>query len=678
MKRPLFTVGCSFLTGMAVALFLPQNCLLPAMGLLPLLAGAALWLARSRRMAVVLLSLAAAAGEWFLFCQLQEPLPAAGPVEFRGYVVTSSLTDAGEASYDVRGTLALPEGERRARLRLYTSQVERQFGGGDGVAASVTLFAREDPAEERYLRGDGLDAAAFAIHMESAEVHGGFLQGVAAYRQQIRDGLEEILPPQQAAGVMAMATGDREGMDPAAEDALARSGLIHLAAVSGMHLSVLAGIFLRLAGPRAARSKWVLFLALGMMVAFSALAFFTGSVLRSAVMTAVYLLAGVLGRSHDAKSAMGLSALLLCAANPYAACDLGLWLSLLATLGILELAAPLEGWLRRRIFGGEGRLERFLASALACTLAATLFTMPLQAVFFGYFSLVSPLANLLAAPVADFTLLASLAGSLLLPVLGVMPLTALLARAAALGYTILVQIAQWTASLPGAVFQTASLWRLFAVLACCGAGILLVYRPALRQYRRLMALGAANLLLLGALAEVLLTPSLVRAVYFKEERTLLLAHEEQAVILCPGQELYASRRMLELMDRLEAGRIAALYTEEEAPSAAVISLCRQAGAENLLVPLESAFAYEPLGGALYAVEYAEGEYFGGLRIRREGEGTYFIETKNGHSLKYFPEYVIINWNTPPGRWEGLLSALLAPRLSARYDADAAVLWLKGG
>ena len=48
-----------------------------------------------------------------------------------------------------------------------------------------------------------------------------------------------------------------------------------------------------------------------------------------------------------------------------------------------------------------------------------------------------------------------------------MPLTALLARAAALGYTILVQIAQWTASLPGAVFQTASLWR-----AVCGIGLL--------------------------------------------------------------------------------------------------------------------------------------------------------------------------------------------------------------
>ena len=87
-------------------------------------------------------------------------------------------------------------------------------------------------------------------------------------------------------------------------------------------------------------------------------------------------------------------------------------------LGILELAAPLEGWLRRRIFGGEGRLERFLASALACTLAATLFTMPLQAVFFGYFSLVSPLANLLQRRWRISPCLPPLAGSLLLPVLG--------------------------------------------------------------------------------------------------------------------------------------------------------------------------------------------------------------------------------------------------------------------
>ena len=74
--------------------------------------------------------------------------------------------------------------------------------------------------------------------------------------------------------------------------------------------------------------------------------------------------------------------------NPWAIANVSFQLSFAAVAGLTLFAMPIQQRL-------ECRLPRFIAAALAATLSATLFTLPLTLFYFSLLSLVAPLSNLL-------------------------------------------------------------------------------------------------------------------------------------------------------------------------------------------------------------------------------------------------------------------------------------------
>jgi competence protein ComEC len=113
-------------------------------------------------------------------------------------------------------------------------------------------------------------------------------------------------------------------------------------------------------------------------------------------MGGVVLVARETGRPGSAAAALGLATFLLLMLDPAMAADIGFQLSVAATAGLLAWG----GRIAERIRGPDpGAARRWLAESLGVSLAAQAATLPLVLFHFGRLSLVSPVANLVVAPI---------------------------------------------------------------------------------------------------------------------------------------------------------------------------------------------------------------------------------------------------------------------------------------
>jgi competence protein ComEC len=152
-------------------------------------------------------------------------------------------------------------------------------------------------------------------------------------------------------------------------------------------------------------SAWV---ALGGVAIYTVLVGAEASVVRAAIMAALFIFAppsqGLsLGRPTFAPAGLFADAVLMTLANPIIIWDVGFQLSFAATLGLMIYLDPWKGWFEagtQRIVSPvlANRLVRFFGDIFIVTLAAMLLTMPLVIYHFRQLSIVSPLANFFVLP----------------------------------------------------------------------------------------------------------------------------------------------------------------------------------------------------------------------------------------------------------------------------------------
>lgn len=231
----------------------------------------------------------------------------------------------------------------------------------------------------------------------------------------------EAVFPRHSALVASLLLAQRDALDRDVRDRYARAGLSHLLAISGLHVGLIAGILLLLAGAlRIGKSRAPLVAALG-TVAYVALLGAPDSAARAALQIVLVLAAAALQRPTRTESIIAAAAIVLLAADPGAIARPGFQLSFAGVAGILALRRPLldrMGPMTRWRVGGR-KLGRWLADGLATSLAATLATAPIVAWHFGRVAPVGIAANLLAIPLLGVAVpalaLALLAGSIWLP-----------------------------------------------------------------------------------------------------------------------------------------------------------------------------------------------------------------------------------------------------------------------
>lgn len=349
------------------------------------------------------------------------------PIEYTFEICQFPVSTSRGVSFSAR---LLTEEGRGPMVKIYAGDEAGDLVPGDMVRCAVRL------ASSAQVRGEEVDYyAARGIYLLGYAQDGVTLVGrprAVSLRfwpqyaaRALQDSILRVFPGDVAGFFTALITGEKGALPAGAYRDLQRSGIAHVVAVSGLHISFLAGLTALLLGKR---SRLGTFLAIGLMVFFAAVTGNSPSALRAAFMTSLLLLAPLVGREPDKPTALSAVLLLLLLPQPYAAASVSLQLSFGAVAGIFLVSEKLsERWLCAlpRWDKPLGRIFRrclvFALCSLSVTLGALLFTTPLAAFHFRSVSLAGPMVNLLTlwAISGGFIggLTAALAG-LAFPVLG--------------------------------------------------------------------------------------------------------------------------------------------------------------------------------------------------------------------------------------------------------------------
>lgn len=284
---------------------------------------------------------------------------------------------------------------------------------------------------------------------------------VGSARATLRERIRAALPDKLYAGVIvALVVGDQRAIDQSDWKVFNRTGVGHLVSISGLHITMVAGLFAWIASNLWRRSfftgaqlpltipaqKVAALAGAGVGLLYVLLAGFGIPAQRTLYMLTVVAVALWFGRltsvSHVLCAALGVVVLL----DPWAVLAPGFWLSFGAVAIILYATS---GRIRPR----ETRMAGVLRVAAHTQFVVTIGLVPLTMLLFAQVSLVSPIANAMAIPLVSFVVTPlSLVGSLLPAplstiVLGIAHLV-MEGLAALLGWLGNLRLAVWTAPVP--------------------------------------------------------------------------------------------------------------------------------------------------------------------------------------------------------------------------------------
>lgn len=250
------------------------------------------------------------------------------------------------------------------------------------------------------------------VVQQMAQMHPGYLipRFFGSIRLRIEQNLDRHLVPEQAVFLKGFLLGTTGDFTPEEKDIYRRTGVMHLFAVSGLHLGFVLLFFLFLARLlRFGSVPTFLLVAFGLW-GYAALIAFPASVTRAAVMGTVGFGAYLWKERANTLNSLALAALVILICDPRALMDPGFQLSFAATWGIISLAGPLGAFLTCL---QDSPFREACRDVFTISLAAQLAVLPLCALYFQQIPVFGLLANILVVPVAGLVINLGLAGMVL-------------------------------------------------------------------------------------------------------------------------------------------------------------------------------------------------------------------------------------------------------------------------
>ena len=201
----------------------------------------------------------------------------------------------------------------------------------------------------------------------------------------------------------AMLWGVKGNISDSVYDAFRSCGIAHILALSGLHVSFVAGALNRLT--RRALPKVKFYTSIVVLFAYCAIAAFPSSLIRASVMSLCSLYAAAAGRRYDMPSGIAFSAIVILLADPTALYSIGFELSFGAVIMISLLMRPVTELL--------SFLPLPIAQMAALSVCGTLGTLPLSVYYFGTIPVLGLFANTLILPMVPFVFLSAMAVNLI-------------------------------------------------------------------------------------------------------------------------------------------------------------------------------------------------------------------------------------------------------------------------
>ncbi len=306
---------------------------------------------------------------------------------------------------------------------------------------------------------------------------------IAHLRSRIINHIKSVLPPDEAAVTAAIVAGEQGGISQELIGHYRDSGLAHFLSISGLHMSMIAGLmfflirFLMALIPPLALSfdskKVSAWFAIFISLVYLFISGMAVPAQRAFIMTFIVLLGVLFDRRAISMQTISWAAVIVLLFSPEALIGASFQMSFAAVIALIafyeKFAAPLQRFLNSGYGSSFGIIKickilfLYIIGILISDLVASLATLPFAIYHFNRIAIFTSLANLMAGPIIGFVIMPFTLLSLLLMPLG---LDVWCLKIVGFGIGMVNDITYYVSSLPSAGYQVLSmpLWGLLLII----------------------------------------------------------------------------------------------------------------------------------------------------------------------------------------------------------------------
>ncbi|MCE5200489.1 MAG: ComEC/Rec2 family competence protein [Armatimonadota bacterium] len=348
--------------------------------------------------------------------------------EFRGLVASDPETTADRVrvtcrvdSVKIGGRWKRASGRVLVNLYQNNDSPPPRLEYGDRIRVAAPAYPPRDPTNpgqfswKDYLARQGIYSCAYVRSSDQVEVLAGnrgnaLVRAALAAKDWIAGSIERISPKREASVIIGMVLGTYSYLPAETFKNFGRTGTLHLLAASGYNCFILLFLATPVLKLMRVTPKWRSCIILGLLFMYLLMVGAKPSLLRASIMSSLWLIGPLLRRVPNTRNLFFTAGLIVLAMGPEYLFDVGFQLSFLAVWALIYSAPIIEAALQaarpvkqdRKIKTGVLRVvgrfvSREAAAAGVATVTVTLFTAPVVACCFNYFSLVSIPANMALA-----------------------------------------------------------------------------------------------------------------------------------------------------------------------------------------------------------------------------------------------------------------------------------------
>jgi competence protein ComEC len=211
------------------------------------------------------------------------------------------------------------------------------------------------------------------------------------------ENIERVINPPKSDLANGLVLGSRGGFDNNTKNEFINTGTIHIIALSGYNVTIVAENVMKIFGLVFAQTISII-LGIFVIILFILLAGASSTAIRAGIMASIALFARMTGRKYDAGRGLVTAGFLMIAYDPRVVTDISFQLSFIATFGVLFITPKVIGWVKfiPMRFG--------FRELVATTLGATIAVLPILLYSTGILSIVSIPANILILPLIPLTM----------------------------------------------------------------------------------------------------------------------------------------------------------------------------------------------------------------------------------------------------------------------------------
>ena len=286
------------------------------------------------------------------------------------------------------------------RLRVYTNFSEHTdlyaATVGDYLIFRATLnsnyFVRQNGTINAHAPRTNIRYRVYAFYGDVA-INPHEANFFARLQAQMQTNLTLAMGAEYGAIAYGMITGDRSGVSSEIRDAYSASGLMHILAVSGLHVGFLAMGLFKFFKLLKVSKRVSGFIVIGVQFFYAFFVGFSPAILRAVIMSTIMILAFIFSRRYDSFNALCLAASSILVFAPFFLFDVGFLFSVGALSGIVFFSKPLARLVQKI------KIPKFLATNLAVSISAQIGIMPAMIFFFESVQIYSIFTNLIIHPI---------------------------------------------------------------------------------------------------------------------------------------------------------------------------------------------------------------------------------------------------------------------------------------